>query len=186
MAEPASISKSIAERYAVAVFDLAKDQTALAGLEADLDTLEALLRDSPEFTAMTTSPRVDRDDQEAAVKALAGPLNLSPLMANTLALMAGKRRLFVLPYLASELRRMLADERGEVTAEVTAAAPLNDAQAERLATVLRQKFGREIRINATVDESIIGGLVVKVGSQMIDTSIAARLANLKNAMKEVG
>lgn len=186
VAEPASISRGIAERYALALFELAKDAGSLGALEQDVDAVEAAYRDSVDLRRLATSPLVTRRDQVDAVAALAGPLGLSQLTANTLSLMASKRRLFVLPQFVAELRRMIVDDRGELTAEVSAAAPLSDAQAEKLAAALRQRFGREVKINASVDESLIGGLVVKVGSRMIDTSIAARLANLQNAMKEVG
>lgn len=186
MSEPASISFGIAQRYATAVFDLAKEAGTLGTLEADVDALAAALGDSTDFAAMVRSPLYSRQDQQDAIRALAGKMGLSELTANTLALMASKRRLFVLPQLIRALRDLIAAEKGEVTAEITAAAPLSDAQAARLAETLKAKVGRDVKINTTVDESLIGGLVVKVGSRMIDTSVAAKLANLQQAMKEVG
>jgi len=107
-------------------------------------------------------------------------------MTNALALMATRRRLFVLPQLVRALRDRIAEEKGEITADVTTAKPLTKAQADRLAKVLKVNVGKEIKLNAAVDERLIGGLVVKVGSKMIDTSIRSRLAALQNAMKEVG
>lgn len=101
-------------------------------------------------------------------------------------MMAQNRRLFVLPQLVEALKEMLAAERGEVTADVVSAKALTKAQSDKLAKSLSAQFGKDVNINATVDESLIGGLVVKVGSKMIDTSIAAKLASLQNAMKEVG
>lgn len=186
MSEPASISLGIAQRYATAVFDLAREAGAIGTLEADIDALSAALTESADFAAMVRSPLYSRQDQQDAITALAGQMGLSPLTVNTLALMAAKRRLFVLPQLIKALRDLIANEKGEVTAEITAAAPLTDAQAERLADTLKAKIGRDVKINTTVDESLIGGLVVKVGSRMIDTSVAAKLANLQQAMKEVG
>ena len=186
VSEPASISLGIAQRYATAVFDLAREAGAIGTLEGDIDALSAALTESADFAAMVRSPLYSRQDQQDAITALAGQMGLSPLTVNTLALMAAKRRLFVLPQLIKALRDLIAQEKGEVTAEITAAAPLTDAQAARLADTLKAKIGRDVKINTTVDESLIGGLVVKVGSRMIDTSVAAKLANLQQAMKEVG
>jgi F-type H+-transporting ATPase subunit delta len=101
-------------------------------------------------------------------------------------LLAQNRRLFVLPQLVDALNAMLADERGEVTADVTSAKALTKTQSDKLAKTLSAQFGKDVTINATVDESLIGGLIVKVGSKMIDTSIASKLSSLQNAMKEVG
>lgn len=186
VSEPASISLGIAKRYATAVFELAREAGAIGTLESDTDALSAALGESADFAAMVRSPLYSRQDQQDAITALAGRMGLSPLTVNTLALMAAKRRLFVLPQLLKALRDLIATEKGEVTAEITAAAPLTDAQAARLADTLKAKIGRDVKINTTVDESLIGGLVVKVGSRMIDTSVAAKLANLQQAMKEVG
>ena len=108
------------------------------------------------------------------------------LMSNTLARMANKRRLFVLPQLLSALADMIATEKGEVTAEVTAARALTAAQSKKLAETLKASVGKTVKLKTTVDESLIGGLVVKLGSTMIDTSVKAKLAALQNAMKEVG
>jgi F-type H+-transporting ATPase subunit delta len=186
VSEPASISLGIAGRYASALFDLAKESKALAALEADVDALDAALAASPEFSAMIASPVVSRDDQARATAAIAAKMGLNTLVANTLALMAQKRRLFVLPQLVSDLRKRIADEKGEVTAEVAAAAPLSAEQAKTLAETLKARVGKTVKLKTTVDESLIGGLVVKLGSTMIDTSVKAKLAALQNAMKEVG
>ncbi len=168
------------------MFELAKDEGKLASLEADTDALSAALESSDDFTAMISSPVYSRDEQTAAISAIADGMALDATTKNTLALMASKRRLFVLPQLLSSLRAMIAEEKGEVTAEVTSAIALNDAQAGAVAEMLKSRFGKDIKLNTTVDESLIGGLIVKVGSKMIDTSVRAKLANLQNAMKEVG
>ena len=118
--------------------------------------------------------------------AIAAKMGLSPLMTNTIALMASKRRLFVLPQLVANLRARLADARGEMTAEVTSATKLTAAQAKKLADTLKVKVGKDVKLHTTVDDSLIGGLIVKLGSTMIDTSVKAKLAALQNAMKEVG
>lgn len=186
MSETASISSGIAARYATAVFDLAKDDKALATLERDIDALAAALAESADLREMIGSPLLSRDDQSRAVSAIAAKMGLSPLMANTLALMGSNRRLFVLPHLLADLRARIAEEKGEVTAEVVSATTLSAAQAKELAAVLKERVGKTVKLKATVDESLIGGLVVKVGSKMIDTSVRAKLASLQNAMKEVG
>ncbi|MBN8292405.1 F0F1 ATP synthase subunit delta [Rhodobacter sp. NTK016B] len=186
MSEPASISTGIAVRYATAVFELAKENSALAGLETDLDTLEAALNDSADLRAALSSPVYSRDDLRSAITALASKMNLSQIMAGTLGMMAQNRRLFALPALIAELRRMVAEEKGEVTADVTSASVLTKAQADQLAETLKARVGKNVKLNVAVDESLIGGLIVKVGSKMIDTSIKSKLAALQNSMKEVG
>ncbi len=186
MSETASISSSIAERYAQAVFELAKGEGKLAALEADNDALADALEASADLVAMIQSPMYSREQQAAGIEAVAEGLGLTDLTRKTLALMASKRRLFALPYMIRAVRQRLADDKGEVTADVTSAIALSSAQAKKLSEMLKASFGKEIKLNATVDESLIGGLVVKVGSKMIDTSVRAKLANLQNAMKEVG
>jgi F-type H+-transporting ATPase subunit delta len=186
VSEPASISLSIAGRYAQALFELAKETGGLKALEADADALGDVLKTSPEFAAMIASPVIVREEQAAAVLAVAAAVGVSTLMSSTLALMASKRRLFVMPQLVADLQRRIAAEKGEVTAEVASAAPLSAAQLKKLMATLKASSGQDIKLNATVDESLIGGLIVKLGSTMIDTSVKARLAALQNAMKEVG
>ncbi|MDX5357013.1 MAG: F0F1 ATP synthase subunit delta [Rhodobacterales bacterium] len=186
MSEPASISQGIAARYAQALFDLSKEGKALKALEADTDALDAALKASADLRDMIASPVLTRDDQARAIAAVAAKMKLSDLAANTLALMASKRRLFVLPQLVADLRARIAEEKGEVTAEVASAVELTAEQAKALAETLQASVGKTVKLNTTVDESLIGGLVVKVGSKMIDTSIRSKLASLQNAMKEVG
>jgi len=186
VSEPASISSGIAQRYATAVFELAKEGKKLKALETDLGALEAAITDSDDLRALLDSPIYTREEQSAAIAAVAKKMKLSPTMTNTLALLASKRRLFVLPQLVKALREQLAEERGEVTAEVVSAKALTKAQSDKLAKTLKEQVGKAVTINATVDESIIGGLIVKVGSKMIDTSIKSKLSALQNTMKEVG
>ena len=176
----------IATRYAQALFEIAKDDNGLSGLETDTNALAAALIESPELAAMIASPVVAREDQANAMAAIATAMKLSPMMANTIALMASKRRLFVLPQLVTDLRARIAIEKGEVTADVVSATALSAAQATKLAATLKAKFGKDVKLNTSVDNSLIGGLIVKLGSTMIDTSVKAKLAALQNAMKEVG
>jgi len=186
VSEPASISLGIAGRYAQALFEIAKEENGLKALEADADALGAALAASPELSEMIASPVVARDDQARAMAAVAAKMGLSVTTANTIALMASKRRLFVLPQLVADLKARIATEKGEVTAEVTSASALSADQAAKLAASLKAKVGKDVKLNTTVDESLIGGLIVKLGSTMIDTSVKAKLAALQNAMKEVG
>ena len=186
MSESASISLGIASRYASALFELAKEDGALKALESDAAALSETLSASADLREVISSPMISRDDQANAIRAIAAKMGLSALTSNTLALMADKRRLFVLPQLLSALADMIATEKGEVTAEVTAARALTAAQSKKLAETLKARVGKTVKLKTTVDESLIGGLVVKLGSTMIDTSVKAKLAALQNAMKEVG
>jgi len=186
VSEPASISSGIAERYATAIFEIATESKSLAKLESNIADLSAALDQSAELRDAISSPVLSRADQGKAMAALADKMKLEPAMANGLAVMASNRRLFVLPHLLKQLRAMIADHKGEVTADVTSAKALTKAQSDKLAKTLKARVGKTVNINATVDESLIGGLVVKVGSKMIDTSIRSRLDSLQNAMKEVG
>jgi F-type H+-transporting ATPase subunit delta len=186
VSEPASISLGIAARYASALFDLAKEGSALKALEADVAALTETLAASEDLRGVIASPVVTREEQGRVIAAIGAKLGLSTLTANTLALMADKRRLFVLPQLLASLSDMIAAEKGEVTAEVTAARALSAAQSKKLAETLKARVGKTVKLKTTVDESLIGGLVVKLGSTMIDTSVKAKLAALQNAMKEVG
>ena len=186
MSETAGISTGIAKRYATAVFDLAKEGKAIKALESDVAALEAAMNDSADLRALLTSPLYSREQQSAAVAAIAKKMELSDMTGNLLGLLASKRRLFVLPHLVRVLQDRLAEERGEVAAEVTTAKALTKAQTEKLAKTLKAQVGKSVTIKETVDESIIGGLIVKVGSKMIDTSIASKLNALQNTMKEVG
>ena len=186
MSEPASISAGIAARYASAIFDVAEENKSLDGLEAGVADLSTALNESADLRTLIASPLISRADQEKAIMAVADKMSLTPALENGLGLMAQKRRLFVLPQLLTSLRDLLADSRGEVTADVVSAKALTKAQNEKLAKTLSARVGKTVNINATVDESLVGGLVVKVGSKMIDTSIRSRLNSLQNAMKEVG
>ena len=186
MSEPASISTGIAERYATAIFEISKEGKSLKKLEANLSDLTATLSESADLRELISSPVISRTGQGDAIAAIGKKMGLETVLLNGLGLMAQKRRLFVLPQLISQLNAMIAEDKGEMTADVTSAKALTKAQSDKLAKSLKARMGKDIKINATVDESLIGGLVVKVGSKMIDTSIASRLNSLQNAMKEVG
>lgn len=186
MANNASISANIAGRYAQAVFDLIREQGAVDALAGQVESLGAALKDSADLRTLITSPLYSREQQETAIGAIADRMGLAPVLGNTLRLMAQNRRLFALPQLVSRLGELIADARGEITADVVSAAPLSAEQERRLAETLAQKSGKTVKLNTRVDEGLIGGMIVKLGSQMIDSSIRSKLASLQNVMKEVG
>lgn len=187
VSETASVSAGIAGRYASAVFDLAREGGGLDALDRDIAQLDQALADSADLRAMVASPLLTREEQGAAIGAIAARMGLSRVMANTLALMAQKRRLFVLaPFLAA-LRGRLAEARGEVTAEVASATPLSPDQEARLAASLREAAGgRAVRLRTRVQPDLLGGLVVRLGSRMIDTSVRARLGALQTVLRDAG
>jgi len=179
------VSAGIAGRYATALFELAREDGRLESVEGDIATLEAALGESDDFRRLIASPLYSRDDLMRAVAALAERMDLDGVTARTLGLMAAHRRLFVLPQLIGRLRALLSEERGEVQAEVRSAKALTKAQTEKLESAIKAAIGKEVSLKAEVDGKLIGGLVVRVGSRMIDTSLASRLAALRNTMKEV-
>ena len=186
MSDTASQSSGVASRYAMAVFELSKEAGEIDALEGNIASLDAAISESADFRDLIHSPIYSREAQADAMAALADKMGLTTTLANTLKLMASKRRLFVLPHLLLVLKDIIADEKGIVTAEVQSARALSDAQTEALAASLKESVGKDVTMNITVDESLIGGLIVKVGSKMIDTSIRSKLAALQNTMKEVG
>ncbi|MEC3862747.1 F0F1 ATP synthase subunit delta [Mesobacterium sp. TK19101] len=186
VSESASISSGIADRYATAVFEIVKENKNLPKLEANLKDLGTALGESADLRDLLSSPIYSRDAQGAAIAAIADKMGLIPSLSKVLQLMASKRRLFVVPQMVARLLDMIAEDKGEVTAEVTSAKALTATQSKKLTETLKAQIGRDVIINATVDEALIGGLVVKVGSKMIDTSIRSKLNSLQNAMKEVG
>mgnify|MGYP003652175360 CR=1 FL=1 len=186
MADSASLSSELAGRYATALYELSVEAGQLLVVEGDLKSLKSALDESADLRDLATSPIYTREQQSDAMGAVSDAMGLNGLTRNVLGLMAGKRRLFALPAVIASFEEKMADYRGEVTAEVTAAAPLTDDQLAALSDALKASVGKTVMLNVTVDDSIIGGLVVKVGSKMIDSSIKTKLAKLNNAMKEVG
>lgn len=186
MSSSQSLSSGAAGRYATALFEIAKERGILPAVEADLTAVEAALADSADLREAIASPVFSRTDTAAAMKAIAAKMNLGTEVASTLGLMAENRRLFVVPAMIASVKALAAAERGEVTAEVTTATPLSDAQIAALRETLKASVGKDVELSITVDESLIGGLVIKVGSRMVDSSIRSKLANLQNVMKEVG
>ena len=184
--ESSTLVSSAAGRYATALFELAGETDALAQTEQDMETLGQALDASDDLRSLISTPIYTRDDQSRAMASVAEAMTLSALVGNVVGLMAGKGRLFMLGEVIDIFAMLMAEHRGEVTADVTTARALSDAQQAGLVATLKAAIGREVKLNVTVDEDIIGGLVVKVGSKMIDTSIRSKLASLQNAMREAG
>jgi F-type H+-transporting ATPase subunit delta len=182
----ASLTAGVAGRYATALFELAQGAGSLDRVEADLLALEAALAESADLRGLIGSAVYSRAEQGAAIGAVARRMDLGPEVTNTLGVMAANRRLFVLPGMIAAVKGLIAEARGEVTAEVIAARPLTDDQREQLLATLRERTGRDVKLAVEVDPDLIGGLVIRVGSQMIDSSIRTKLASLQNIMKEVG
>jgi F-type H+-transporting ATPase subunit delta len=177
------IQASLAGRYATALFELARDERQLDTVGASLLTVRDGLRDSPELRELTTSPLVGRDEALGAVRAAATAMRVDPITANFLGVLAQNRRLGQLGNVIRFFGLLAAQHRGEITAEVTSAHPLDDDQVGALKANLKSRLGRDVAVDLTVDPTILGGLVVKVGSQMIDGSIRTKLNGLAQAMK---
>ena len=177
------IRASLAGRYASALFDLARDQRQIDSVSRSLEALSQALVDSREFAELVSSPLVGRDQAGKAFAALAPQLNLDPITANFLGVLARNGRKKELRAIVRAFRRLAAEHRGETTAEVLTARPLNDDQVAKLKQQLRTRAGRDVAIDAQVDPSILGGIVVKLGSQRIDASVRTKLNRLAAAMK---
>ena len=175
----------LAERYAAALFDLADERRMLDEVATDLRQLRAMLQASGEFLRLIRSPVLSRDQQAKAVAVVAERAGLSQLVRDFLAVVARNRRLFAVPAMIESFLAKLAARRGEVTAEVTAAHQLSEAQLGTLNEQLRRSIGARVLVDVRIDPSLIGGLVVKVGSRMIDGSIKSKLRRLQLAMKSI-
>jgi F-type H+-transporting ATPase subunit delta len=177
------IQASLAGRYATALFGLARDENQIDAVTRSLDTLEAAIAESADFRALTTSPLVGRAEAAKAIRALTPTLGLDPITGKFLGVLADNGRLSELKSVIKAVRTLAAGHRGETTAEVTSAFPLDDRQVAALKGNLKTRLGRDVAIDAKVDPSLLGGLVVRLGSQMIDASIKTKLNNLALAMK---
>lgn len=177
------IGASLAGRYATALFELARDERQLEAVSGSLATLRQALRDSADLNELVTSPLISREDAARAITASAGAMRLDPITSNFLGVVAQNRRLSQLPKIVRAFNMLAANHRGETTAEVTSAHPLTDDQVSALKSNLKSRLGRDVAIDLTVDPTILGGLVIKVGSQMIDGSIRTKLNSLAMAMK---
>jgi F-type H+-transporting ATPase subunit delta len=176
----------VAARYASALYELADEKGAIDAVASDLAALQKMTEDSDDFRRFIKSPVLSRADQTKGISAIADKAQLGPLTLQFLGLVTANRRLFALPGMIQGFRAILAERRGQATAHVTSAAPLNDGQTASLIEALKRAIGRNVDVVSKVDPSILGGLIVKVGSRMVDSSIKSKLQRLKLAMKGIG
>ena len=186
MAAQDSVLTQIARPYASALFDLAEADGSVAAVEQGLVNLLALAEESPDFSRFIRSPVINTEEKTQAIHAILSRAGAHSTVGNFVRVVARNGRLFALPAIIKAFRERAAGARGEVTADVTSAVPLSKAQLTALATTLKAKIGKTVTLNEHVDPSLIGGLQVKVGSQMIDSSLKTKLTAMKIAMKEVG
>ena len=186
MAAENSPVSGIAGRYATALFQLARDASELDAVAADLDKIQAAIAEVPDFAALLRSPLFNRDEQGKGVAAVLAALGASDLARRFVGLVARNRRLFALSGMITGYRALLARHRNEILAEVVSATPLNPEQLESIRGALALASKGKVRLDTKIDASLIGGVVVKLGSRMVDASIRTKLNTLKTQMKGVG
>ncbi|WP_082519952.1 F0F1 ATP synthase subunit delta [Rhizobium sp. Root1220] len=186
VADTSQLTSGVAERYASSLFELAIEENAVATVTADLDRFQAMLDESDDLRRFVSSPVFTADDQFNAIVAICEKAGISGFFANFLKVVARNRRLFAVPGMIRAFRIIAANQRGEISAEVTSAHALTAAQETELKAALKGVTGKDVAVAVTVDPSILGGLIVKVGSRQIDTSLRTKLSTLKLALKEVG
>ncbi len=177
------ITASLQGRYASALYSLASEKKAITKVEADLDTLGEALAKAPDLAALIRNPLVTRTAAAKAMEGVSALLKLTDVTKNFIGVLAANGRLSALPDIIRAFASIAAAARGEVTAEVTSAHPLDDKQLKALAAKLKEREGRDVKIKASVDPEVLGGLVVRIGSRQIDSSIRTRLNSLAQAMK---
>ena len=173
----------LAGRYANALFELAQDQKAVDAVSGDLAGLRRALETSPDLARLVRSPVFSAEDHAKALKAILEKMGAHTLSTKFVLLLAEKRRLFILTQAIASFESLVAKSRGETEAEVTSARPLNDNEISELKSVLKSKLGKEPRLHSKIDPTLLGGLIVKVGSRMIDSSLRTKLDGLRAAMK---
>lgn len=183
MSSAQSETSGVAGRYATALFELAVDRGAIDTVAADLAQLQAMIDESADLRRLIRSPLFSRDQQSAAMDAVLAGAGLSELVRNFVGVVAQNRRLFALEGMISAYRELVAKHRGEVTAEVVSATPLSESQRIAVESALKQAVGTDVMVRAEVDPELIGGLIVKVGSRMVDSSLRTKLQRLQLAMK---
>jgi len=174
----------MAGRYATALFELTLEANAVEAVQADLDRFDALVAESTDLTRLVRSPVFSAEEQLQALSAVLDRTGISGLAANFLKLAASNRRLFAVRDMISAFRTLVAQHKGEVTAEVTVAEPLKDQHVDALRAALKSVTGKDVDLDIKIDPAILGGLVVKLGSRMVDSSLRTKLNGIKHAMKE--
>jgi F-type H+-transporting ATPase subunit delta len=173
-------------RYATALFELARDEKSIDAVKADLDKFAAMLADSADLARLVRSPVFSADIQGKALAAVLEKAGITGITANFLNVLTANRRLFAINDVTRGFRALVAKFKGEATADVTVAEPLSDKNLDALKTALKSVTGKDVALNVKIDPSIIGGLVVKLGSRMVDSSLRTKLNSIKHAMKEAG
>ena len=186
VATSSSPVSGVAERYALSLFELAREEGSIDTVESELNQFQGLIDENADFRRLVESPAFTSNEQLSAMAAIVEAVKASPLTANFLKVIATNRRLFVLPGIVRSFRAKAAEHRGEVDASVISANALNDTQRRELAEALGQYAGKTVTMHESVDPSILGGLIVKIGSRQVDTSLRTKLNSLKLALKEVG
>jgi F-type H+-transporting ATPase subunit delta len=186
VAQTGSIISGMAARYAGSLFDLAAEAGSLDEVEKELGRVEAMLNDSADLRRLVASPVFSAEDQLRAISAIADRAGFKGLVGNFLRVVARNRRLFALPGMIAAFRKLAAEARGEIAATVTSAHALSPQQETELKQTLKSVAGKDVVLNLTVDPSILGGMIVRIGSRQIDTSLKTKLNSLKLALKEVG
>ena len=184
-AEDTSVS-GVSGRYATALFELARDQNVVDEVKADLDKFEALLTESADLMRLVRSPVFSSDAQSRALAAVLDKAAITGTSAKFLKVLTANRRLFAVSDVIRAFRTLVAKFKGEATADITVAEQLNEKNLDALKTALKSVTGKDVALNVKVDPSIIGGLVVKLGSRMVDSSLRTKLNSIKHAMKEAG
>jgi len=184
-AEDPSVS-GVSGRYATALFELARDENSIEPVRADLDKFDALLNESAELKRLVRSPLFAAEVQLKALSAVLDKAGITGIAANFLKALTANRRLFAVSDVIGAFRALVAKFKGEASADVTVAEPLSDKNVDALKQALKSVSGKDVTLNVKVDPSIIGGLVVKLGSRMVDSSLRTKLNSIKNAMKEAG
>lgn len=186
MAAETTGASGLAGRYATALFELAEDEGKLDEVAQDLAALDTMLRESEDFMRMIRSPVLARNEQVKAITAVCEAAGLGELTRRFVGTVAANRRLFALPAMIKAYRDVLARSRGEERAEVVSAQPLSESQVQALNDALKKAIGSAVDVETRVDPGILGGLIVRVGSRMIDSSLKTKLSQLRLAMKGVG
>ena len=181
--EDPSVS-GVSGRYATALFELARDEKSIDAVKTDLDRFDALLGESADLNRLVRSPVFSAEAQSRALSAVLDKAGISGIARNFLRVVAANRRLFAVREIIRGYKALVAKHKGEVTAEVTVAQPLNDARLDEIRAALRAVTGKDVQIDVDVDPSIIGGLKVKLASRMVDASLRTKLNSIKFAMKE--
>ena len=185
MAGKDPIISGVAGRYANALFELALENKAVDSVKKDLDQFDALVAESADLNRLVRSPAFGADDQLKALSAVLAKADIKGLAANFLRVITANRRLFAVRDMIRAFRALVARHKGEVTAQVTVAEKLNDNNLETLKSALKSVTGgKDIDLDVKIDPTIIGGLIVKVGSRMVDSSLRTKLNSIKFAMKE--